>query len=57
MPNGVPAGLSEQFWADDQKIIQWNAFVTRNNLTAESLGNTVKYLRDALAVIFQGVNV
>jgi predicted nucleotidyltransferase component of viral defense system len=57
MPNGVPVGLSEQFWTDNQKIIQWNAFVNRNNLTAESLGNTVRYLRDALAVIFQGVNV
>jgi predicted nucleotidyltransferase component of viral defense system len=57
MPHGVPVGLSEQFWTDNQKIIQWNAFVTRNNLTAESLGNTVKYLRDALAVIFQGINV
>jgi hypothetical protein len=57
MPNGVPVGLSEQFWTDNQKIIQWNAFVTRNNLRAESLGNTVRYLRDALAVIFQGINV
>jgi hypothetical protein len=57
MPHGVPVGLSEQFWTDNQKIIQWNAFVNRNNLTAESLGNTVRYLRDALAVIFQGINV
>jgi hypothetical protein len=57
MPNGVPVGLSEQFWTDNQKIIQWNAFVNRNNLRAESLGNTVRYLRDALAVIFQGINV
>jgi len=57
MPNGVPVGLSEQFWTDNQKIIQWNAFVNRNNLTAESLGNTVRYLRDSLAVIFQGINV
>lgn len=56
MPNGFPVGLSEQFWADDQKIIQWNAFVNRNNLGAESLGNTVRYLRDALAFIFQGMN-
>lgn len=57
MPNGVPVGLSEQFWTDNQKIIQWNAFVNRNNLTAESLGNTVRYLRDALAFIFQGISV
>jgi hypothetical protein len=57
MPNGLPVGLSEQFWADDQKIIQWNAFVNRNNLRAESLGNTVRYLRDTLAFIFQGINV
>lgn len=56
MPNGFPVGLSEQFWADDQKIIQWNAFVNRNNRRAESLGNTVRYLRDALAFIFQDMN-
>ncbi len=57
MPNGFPVGLSEQFGADTQKIIQWNAFVNRNNLRVESLGDTVRYLRDALAVIFQGINV
>lgn len=57
MPNGFPLGLSEQFWTDDQNIIQWNDFVNRNNLRAESLGNTVGYLRDALAFIFQGINV
>lgn len=55
MPNGVPVGLSEQFWTENQKIIQWNAFVNRNNLRAESLGNTVRYLRDALAFIFQDI--
>jgi len=57
MPNGFPVGLSEKFWTDDQKIILWNAFVNRNNLRAESLDNTVGYLRDALAFIFQGRNV
>ncbi len=57
MPNGFPVGLNEQFWADGQKIIQWNAFVNRNNLTAESLDITVRYLRNALAFIFQGINV
>ena len=56
MPDGFPVGLSEQFGADNQKIIQWNAFVNRNNLRAESLGNTVRNLRDALAFIFQGMN-
>jgi hypothetical protein len=57
MPTGFPVGLSEQFWTDNQKLIQWNAFVNRNNLTADSLGNTVRYLRDALAFMFQGINV
>lgn len=57
MPTGFPVGLSEQFWADNQKIIQWNAFVSRNNLRAESLGNTVRYLRAGLAFIFEGINV
>jgi predicted nucleotidyltransferase component of viral defense system len=57
MPTGFPVGLSEQFWTDNQKLIQWNAFVNRNNLTAESLGNTVRYLRDVLVFMFQGINV
>ena len=52
-PKGYPLGLSEQFAADTQKLNQWNAFVTRNKLTAESLSSTVQYLRDSLNFLFQ----
>jgi hypothetical protein len=52
-PKGYPLGLSEQFATDTQKLNQWNAFVTRNKLTAESLSSTVQYLRNSLSFLFQ----
>lgn len=51
-PKIIPIGLSEQFSADGQKNMQWNAFVKRNKLNADTLSATVKYLRDALIFIF-----
>ena len=53
MTHGFPVGLSEQFWTDKQKTTQWNAFLNRNNLSAEPLSITVRYLREMLAFIFQ----
>jgi len=53
MTHGFPVGLSEEFWTDKQKTTQWNAFLNRNNLSAESLSITVRYLRETLAFIFQ----
>ncbi len=56
-PKSIPIGLSEQFSADDQKNIQWNAFIKRNQLKADTLSATVKYLRDALNFIFQSERI
>lgn len=51
-PLSMPTGLTERFGTDPQKITQWNAFVTRNKLTAESLPETVKYLSNKLGFLF-----
>jgi predicted nucleotidyltransferase component of viral defense system len=52
-PSGVPIGLSEQFSSDRQKLMQWTAFINRNQLTAASLEQTVQKLRTALMFLFQ----
>jgi hypothetical protein len=52
-PSGVPIGLSEQFSSDRQKLIQWIAFIKRNQLTAASLEQTLQELRTALMFLFQ----
>lgn len=51
-PANIPLGLSEQFAKDPQKNIQWNAFVKRNKLKAETLSATVTFLRTELAFLF-----
>jgi len=51
-PKSIPLGLSERFSADAQKNLQWNAFVNRNKLKTESLGTTVRCLRDELDFLF-----
>ena len=52
-PSGVPIGLSERFSSDRQKLMQWAAFINRNQLTAASLEKTVQDLRTALMFLFQ----
>ena len=52
-PSGLPIGLSEQFSSDRQKLMQWAAFIKRNQLTAASLEKTVQDLRTALMFLFQ----
>jgi predicted nucleotidyltransferase component of viral defense system len=52
-PTGVPIGLSEQFSSDRQKLMQWAAFINRNQLKAASLEKTVQDLRTALMFLFQ----
>jgi hypothetical protein len=49
----MPTGLTERFGTDPQKIAQWNAFVSRNKLNAESLPKTVKYLSNKLGFLFE----
>lgn len=55
-PSGIPIGLSKQFSSDRQKLIQWTAFINRNQLTAASLEQTVDELRTALMFLFQEDN-
>ena len=52
-PSGVPIGLSAQFSSDRQKLMQWAAFIKRNQLMAASLEKTVQDLRTALMFLFQ----
>lgn len=45
MPEGVPAGLSDDFAADAGKLAQWRAFVNKNKLDAVPLDAVVQTLR------------
>ena len=49
MPTDTPVGLSDQFAQDKTRIMLWDAFVGRNKLNAESLSDTVIYLRERFA--------
>lgn len=48
LPNTLPLGLSEEFASNSQKVIQWNAFVSRNKLSAPPLSDTVSEIRKHL---------
>jgi predicted nucleotidyltransferase component of viral defense system len=49
LPRAGPTGLSEEFAADEQKITQWNAFMTRNQLAGHTgLSEVVDQLRHFL---------
>ena len=52
-PPNIPIGLTERFGTDQQKVAQWNAFVNRNKLVAESLPETVKYISNTLSFLFE----
>ena len=47
LPEGVPAGLSDDFAMDAGKQAQWRAFVTRNKLDTMGLDELVQHLRAA----------
>ena len=51
MPIGTPVGLSDQFALDKSRVDLWDAFVGRNQLKAESLAETVTYLRERFILI------
>ena len=52
MPTGIPVGLSDQFASDKSRVALWDAFVGRNKLNADSLVNTVVYLREQFLFAF-----
>ena len=53
MPIGTPVGLSDQFALDKSRVDLWDAFVGRNKLKAESLAETVTYLRERFILILK----
>jgi hypothetical protein len=54
MPQATPVGLTDQFAQDKTRIALWDAFVKRNKLKAESLSDTVGYLRKRFAFAMKG---
>ena len=46
MPVETPTGLSDRFAQEKTRVALWDAFVSRNKLKAESLSDTVIYLRE-----------
>lgn len=54
MPKEVPAGLSDQFAQDKTRMALWDAFISRNKLEAQSLLDTVLYLRDRFSFAMKG---
>lgn len=48
LPTDVPFGLSDGFAQDTQKQTQWQAFLGKNNVEAQSLEDVVAKLRDFL---------
>ena len=49
----TPVGLSDQFSLDKSRVDVWDAFVGRNKLKAESLPDTVTYLRERFVLILK----
>ena len=49
----TPVGLSDQFSLDKSRVDLWDAFVGRNKLKAESLPDTVTYLRERFVLILK----
>lgn len=48
LPTERPLALTRQFSEDAAKLVQWKAFLNKNRIEAESLGNTVALLADLL---------
>lgn len=52
IPEAIPSGLSEEFAADPRVVAQWQAFTTRNELTAPSIAQTIYRIRAAVVPLF-----
>ena len=52
MPEGLPLGLSDEFAKDKNKNIQWNAFLSKNQLGEIQLNQLVMNLRSKLEYLF-----
>ncbi len=51
--SGIPLGLSDAFYSNQNVVVSWNAFVNRNKLEANTLEATVVELREKLAFLFR----
>lgn len=52
MPEGLPLGLSDEFLQDRNKNIQWNAFLSKNQLDRVELKDLVMDLKNKLGYLF-----
>lgn len=52
MPENLPLGLSDEFAQNKNKNMQWNAFLTKNQLDGVNLNALVMDLRSKLAYLF-----
>jgi len=54
IPEGLPLGLSDEFAQDKNKNIQWNAFLSKNQLGEIALNQLVLDLQKSLGYLFAG---
>ena len=52
MPESLPLGLSDEFAQNQNKNMQWNAFLTKNQLDEMKLNELVMDLRSKLEYLF-----
>jgi hypothetical protein len=57
IPEGIPVGLSDEFAADDVKVAQWKAFVTKNELSKApvDLADVVAAIASFILPIFEEI--
>ena len=46
LPNALPMGLSDAFFEDEVKQVQWRAFLKKNKLEPLDLSTVVQYVRE-----------
>lgn len=51
--SGIPVVLTEVFWRDENKQVQWTAFLKRSGLTGPELREACAVLADAVAKYFE----
>ncbi|MDO8732689.1 MAG: nucleotidyl transferase AbiEii/AbiGii toxin family protein, partial [Actinomycetota bacterium] len=52
IPPTTPSGLSREFAEDPRVIAQWRAFITRNQLSAPDIAETISQLREVVMPLF-----
>jgi hypothetical protein len=49
LPDGLPLGLSQEFWTDPYTQRRWQAFVTKNRLSVGSLEDVCRRVGQRIA--------